>query len=81
MLKSNENQWEDANKNSIKKIIYKVSALFPFDLNAWFFIILLNFTIFVPVFNIKKRFSNFKKSLKSQNPLYNNNIMSIKEWG
>ncbi len=77
-LESNSDKWRDADGDSTKKIMYKVSALFQFDLNAQSPYILLESAAFVHVFNIKEKFSNFKKVLKGQSLLFGTNVISIK---
>ena len=62
--KSKADKWRGADGSSMRKIIYRVSDLFQFDLNAWSSVTLLDSAAFVHVFNIKKRFSNFKKAFK-----------------
>lgn len=66
MLESNADKWWDVNRSNIIKIIYKVLAFSQFDLNTKFFVTLFDSAIFVHIFNLKKRFLNFKKVLKGQ---------------
>ncbi len=65
----------------MKKVIDKVSALFQFDLITRSHDKLLDSTASVYVFNIKERFSNFKRVLKGQGPLCGSNVISIKASG
>ncbi len=65
----------------MKKVMYRVSALSQFDLNARSPDRLLDFAAFVHVFNIKERFSNFKRALKSQGLLCGSNVISIEGLG
>lgn len=62
----------------MKKIIYKISVFSQCNFNAQSPDILLDFTIFDHVFNIKERFSNFKKIFKDQSLLYSSNVIFIK---
>ena len=68
-------------ESSIKKVMYRVSAFSQFDLNARFSVTLLDFAASVHVFNMKERFSNFKKVLKGQSLLCGSDLISIKGWG
>ncbi len=61
--------------------MYKMSVLSQFDLNARFPDTLLDSAASVHVFNIKEKFSNFRRALKSQGHLCDSNIMSIEGWG
>ena len=61
--------------------MYRVSALSQFDLNARSSVTLLDSAASVHVFNIKERFSNFKRALKGQGLLCGCNVISIEGWG
>ncbi len=61
--------------------MYRVSALSQFNPNTLSPVILLDSAASVHVFNIKERFSNFKKGLNGQSLLWGSKIISIKEWG
>lgn len=60
--------------------MYRVSVFSQFDFNARSSVTLLDSATFVHIFNIKKRFSNFKKAFKDQGSLCGSNIISIKRW-
>ncbi len=64
----------------MKKVMYRVSVFPQFDLNSRFSDTLLDSATSVHVFNIKERFSNFKKALKGQGLLCSGNVISIKGW-
>lgn len=64
MFESNADKLQGIDGGSIKKVLYRVSAFSQFDLNTQFSETLLDSATFVYVFNIKERFSNFKRALK-----------------
>lgn len=66
-------------KDSMKKVIYKLSAFYKFYFNTWSLITLLDFATFIHIFNIKERLSNFKKALKGQCLLYSSNVTFIEK--
>ena len=65
----------------MKKIMYRVSVISQFDLNARSLDTPLDSAASVYVFNIKRRFSNFKRALKNQDLLCGSNVISIEGWG
>ena len=82
--KTTENEvdkWRGVDRSSIKKVMYKVWTFSQFDLNARSSLILLDFATSVHVFNIKERFSNFKRAFKGHGLLCSSNIISIEGWG
>ncbi len=78
---SNADECGSADRGSTKKVMYRVSVLSQFDLNARSPDILLDSATSVHIFNIKEKFSNFKKALKGQGLLCGSNVISIESWG
>ncbi len=68
-------------RSNTKKIIYRVSAFSQFDVNAQSPDTLLDSAASVHVFNIKEKFLNFKRALKSQGFLWGSNLIFIEGWG
>lgn len=65
----------------MKKVLYRVSALSRFDLNAQSPDTLPDSAASVHVFNSKDRFSNFKRAPAGQGLLYGSNVIPIEERG
>ena len=61
---SKADKWQGADGSNMKKVMYKVSAFFQFDLNAWSSVTLLDSATSIYVFNIKKDFQNSRKISK-----------------
>ena len=61
----------------MNKVMYRVSALSQFDVNAQSPDTLLDSATSVHVFNIKERFSNFKRAIKGQGLLCDSHMISI----
>ncbi len=78
---SNSDKWRGADWGSTQKLMYRVSAFSQFDLNARSHNKLLDFAASVHVFNIKEKFSNFKRALKGQSLLWSRNVIFIEGWG
>ncbi len=79
--KSNTDEWRGAEKDGMKKVIYRVSAFSEFDLNSWSPNTLLDSAASVHFFNIKERFSNFKRAIKGQGLLFGSKFIAIEGWG
>ncbi len=80
-LERNPDEWEGADRGSTKKVMYGVLALSQFDVNVRSPNKPLYSAASVHVFNIKGKFSNFKRALKDQGLLCGSNVMSIEGWG
>ncbi len=78
---NNTDEWMGGDGGSMKKVMYRVSAFSQFNLNARSPDTLLDSAASVYVFNIKKRFSNFNRALKSQSLLCGSNVIFIEGWG
>ncbi len=78
--KSNSDEWRSADRGSTKMVMYRVSALSQFDLNTWSPNTLLDSVASIHVFNMKDKFSNFKRALKGQSLLCGSNVISIEGW-
>ncbi len=65
-------------RRQYEKVMDKVSTLSQFDLNPRSSYTLMDSAASVHVFNIKERFSNFKRALKGQGLLCGSNVISIK---
>ncbi len=61
--------------------MYRVSAISQFDRNARSPDTLLDSAASVHVFNIKEKFSNFKRALNGQGLLCGSSVISIEGWG
>ncbi len=61
--------------------MYRVSAFSQFDLNTRSPETLSDSAASVHVFNVKEKFSNFKRALKGQRLLFGSNVISIKGLG
>ncbi len=78
---TNRNKWGGRERGSMKRVIYKLSVISQFNLNARSSDTLLDSAASVYVFNKKERFSNFKRALKGQGLLCSSNVISIEQRG
>lgn len=65
----------------MKKVVGRVSALSQFDLNIHTPDTLLDSAASVHVFNKKEKFSNFRRALRGQGLLCDNDVIPIEGWG
>ena len=77
---SNVDEGRSVDEGSMKKLMYIGSAFSQFDLNTRSPDTLLDSAASVHFFNIKERFSNFKKAPKGQSLLCGRKVISIDGW-